>query len=206
LSAVALSVLLAAEERLRCYWLAADSDQGALAIDCVAGFVARTEALRDRVDVQARKIVVPDSGAILEVLAADAPGAWGLNPHWIFTDELANWSDGPAARRVWEAASSAVAKREDARLVVLTTSGSPDHFSFRVLEHARQSSLWRVSERPGPAPWMDEDRLFEQRQRLPEAVFCQLFLNEWTAAAGGVHYRAVVGAAVCVDGPTHERE
>ena len=206
LAAVALAALLAAEGRMRCYWLAADADQGALAVDCIAGFVARTAALDGRVEVQARRVVVRDSGALLEVLPADAPGAWGLTPHWVFTDELANWSDGPAARRLWEAASSAIAKRSDARMVVLTTAGSPDHFSHKVLEHARTSPLWRCSERPGPAPWMDEDRLSEQRQRLPDSVYRQLFENEWTAAEGAFLDPAVLDVAFCLEGPALERD
>jgi hypothetical protein len=206
LAAVALSVLTAADHRLRAYWLAADADQGRLAIDAIAGFVARTPALAGRVEVQSRRVVAPASDASLEVLPADAPGAWGLNPHWLFADELANWNDGPSARRLWEAASSAVAKRSDARLVVLTTAGSPDHFAFRVLEHARSSSLWRTSERPGPAPWMAEDRLAEQRQRLPDAVYRQLFENEWTQAAGSFLDPAVIDAAFCLEGPSLERD
>ncbi len=206
MAALALSVLVAADHRLRAYWLAADADQGRLAIDAIGGFVARTSALVGRVDVQARRVIVPESGASLEVLPADAPGAWGLTPHWLFADELANWSGGPAARRLWEAASSAVAKRPDARMVVLTTAGSPDHFAFGVLRHARQSSLWRCGERAGPAPWMDADRLEEQRQRLPDAVFRQLFWNEWTAVAGSFLDPAVVDAAFCLDGPALEHD
>ena len=202
----ALSVLLTAEERLRCYYLAADADQAALAVDCIGGFVARTPTLAERVDVQSRRVVVPESGASLVVLPADAPGAWGLTPHWVFVDELANWSDGASARRLWEAASSAVAKRADARLVVLTTAGSPDHFAFKVLEHARSSSLWRVSERVGPPPWMDPDRIAEQRQRLPQAVFEQLFLNRWTAAEGSFLDPGLIAAAFVLDGPALERD
>jgi hypothetical protein len=205
LAAVVLAALLTAEGRLRSYWLAADADQGALAIDCIAGFVARTEALAGRVDVQARRVVVPETGALLEVLPADAPGAWGLTPHWVFVDELANWSDGAAARRLWEAASSAVAKRFDARMVVLTTAGSPDHFSFKVLEHARSAALWRTSERDGPPPWMDADRLAEQRQRLPAAVYEQLFENRWTQAEGSFLDPLVIEAAFVLDGPALDR-
>ncbi|MDQ6776022.1 MAG: hypothetical protein M3071_07340 [Actinomycetota bacterium] len=192
LEAVALSTVMAADGRLRAYWLAADADQGRLAIDGIAGFVARTPALAGRVDIQARRVVVPESGAVLEVLPADAAGTWGLNPHWIFVDELANWNDGPAAQRLWQAASSAAAKRADCRMVVLTTAGSPDHFSFKVLEHARRSSLWRTSERHGPAPWLSAERIEEQRQRLPDAVYRQLFLNEWTQAAGSFLDPAVI--------------
>lgn len=206
LAAVALSVLVAADRRLRAYWLAADADQGRLAVDAIAGFVSRTPAMVGRVEVQSRRVVVPASDASLEVLPADAPSAWGLNPHWLFADELANWADGPASRRLWEAASSAAAKRSDARMVVLTTAGSPDHFAFKVLEHARQSLLWRCGERHGPAPWMAEDKLEEQRQRLPDAVFRQLFLNEWTSAAGSFLDPAVVDAAFCVEGPALERD
>ena len=201
LAAVALAVLLAADVRLRSYWLAADADQGALAVDAIAGFVARTEALAGRVDVQSRRVLVPDSGALLEVLPADAPGAWGLTPHWIFCDELANWNDGVGARRLWEAASSAVAKRADARMVVLTTAGSPDHFAFKILEHARGSSLWRTSERVGPAPWVDAARLEEQRQRLPHSIFMQLFENRWTQAEGSFLDAALLDAAFVLPGP-----
>jgi hypothetical protein len=206
LAAVALASLLAAGDRMRGYWLASDSDQGRLAIYAVAGYVARTEFLAGRVEVQARRVVVPESGASLEVLPADAAGTWGLNPHWVFCDELANWNDGPASRRLWEAASSAVAKRSDARMVVLTTASSPDHFAYKILEHARLSPLWRTSERAGPAPWMSEDRLFEQRQRLPDAVYAQLFLNEWTAAAGSFLDPAVISAAFVLDGPALDRD
>lgn len=206
LAAVALSALVSSAERLRLYWLAADAGQGALAVDAVGGFVSRAPALAGRVDVQSRRVVVPESGASLEVLPADAPGAWGLLPHWLFADELANWSDGPAARRLWEAASSAVAKRPDARMVVLTTASSPDHFAYRVLEAARRSELWRVSERHGPAPWTSRERLEEQRLRLPDAVFRQLWLNEWTAAAGSFLDPSVVGAAFVLDGPVLERD
>lgn len=101
--------------------------------------------------------------------------------------------------------SSACAKRRDARLVVLTTASSPDHFAFKVLEHARQSDLWRCSERPGPPPWMSEDRLAEQRARLPESVYLQLFENQWVQAEGTFFDEAVIAAAFTRDGPLLHR-
>ena len=201
LAGIAASVLLTARGRLRAYWLAADKDQGRLALDTIAGFTHRATRLGDRLTLQTHRIVAKQSGAVLEVLPADAPGAWGLTPHWIFVDEIANWADTPAARRLWEAASSAVAKRSDCRMVVLTTAGSPGHFSFKVLEHARTSPLWRVSERPGPAPWMSDDRLDEQRRRLPDSVFRQLFLNEWTMSEGSFLDPAALDAAFSLGGP-----
>ena len=202
LSAVALSALLASEDRLRGYWLASDADQARLSVDTVAGFVARSPALADRVDIQTRRIVVPETAGELTILPSDAAGTWGLTPHWVFADELANWQDVPSSRRLWEAASSAVAKRKDARMVVLTTASTPDHFACEVLEHARKSKLWRCSEREGPSPWMDADKLEEQRQRLPAAVFEQLFLNRWVPAEGAFLAAEAVDEAFTLTGPT----
>ena len=206
LAAVALAMSLAAEQPERLYWLASDADQGSLAVDAIAGYVSRTPGLADQVEIQARRVNVPRTGTRLDVVPADAPGAWGLTPWVVFCDELANWHDGPAARRLWEAASSAVAKRDDARLVVLTTASTPDHFARKVLDHAHSSELWRVHEVRGPAPWADPERIAEQKARLPDAVFRQLFLNEWTAAAGSFLDPAVVDAAFTLDGPAMDRE
>jgi hypothetical protein len=206
LAGAALSELLTIEVADRLHWLAADRDQGGLAIDAIAGFAMRTPAIGEKLDIQSRRVVVPSTGVSLDVLAADAPSAWGLLTRRVFVDELANWTDGPASRRLWEAASSAVAKREDARLTVLTTASSPDHFAHKVLEAATGSPLWRVSERRGPSPWMAEDRLAEQRARLPEAVFAQLFLNEWVAAEGAFLDPLVIDAAFSLTGPSLEAE
>ena len=199
--ALAIPVLLTATGRLRADWLAADRDQASLAIDVISGFVHRSPVLRERLVVQAGKVIATDTGATLEILSADAASAWGRIPHWVFCDELANWPDTPNARRLWEAVSSALAKRADARLVVITTASSPDHWSFKILEHARTSALWRVSEQHGPPPWMDSERLEEQRRRLPDAAFRQLFLNEWTAAEGTLLDAQLVDQMFRLDGP-----
>jgi hypothetical protein len=66
---------------------------------------------------------------------------------------------------------------------VLTSAGDPAHWSAKVLEHARSDPLWRVAEIPGPAPWLSQQRLEEQRRRLPDSAFRRLFLNEWVSAA-----------------------
>jgi hypothetical protein len=204
LAGAALSELLTATEPDRRHWLAADRDQGGLCIDAIAGFAMRTPAIGEKLDIQSRRVIVPSTRASLEILAADAPSAWGLLTRRVFADELANWTDGPAARRLWEAVSSAVAKRDDARLAVLTTASSPDHFAYKVLQAAHRSPLWRVSERPGPSPWMSEARLEEQRTRLPASVFAQLFLNEWVVADGAFLDPAVIDQAFTLEGPTLE--
>jgi phage terminase large subunit-like protein len=182
LAAVALSDLLTLPAADRLYWIGADSDQGALALDAIAGFASRSNWIGSRIEIQSRRVVATSTGASLDILAADAAGAWGLRPRAIYADELSQWADTPAPRRLWEALSTAVAKRTDARLVVLTTAGDPSHFAARILDHAKHSGLWRVNEVPGPSPWADPARLEEQKARLSESAYARLFLNRWTAA------------------------
>jgi hypothetical protein len=107
------------------YWLGADQEQGALAIDSIAGFLARTPRLAGRVEVQSRRVLVPSTGASLDVLAADAAGAWGLRPAGVFVDELTQWTDTPQPRRLWEAVSSAVAKQSGAATIRDASGPSP---------------------------------------------------------------------------------
>lgn len=184
LAGAAVALLLTLPTGARCYWLAADQDQGKLALDSISGYVSRTELLHGSIEIQASRVVAPATGNRLDVLAADAPSSWGLRPAAVFVDELCQWPTTANATRLWEAVSSAATKVPGARMAIITTAGSPHHPAAEVLEHAKGSPLWRVSETPGPPPWMDPERLAEQRARLPEGIYAQLFENVWTEAEG----------------------
>lgn len=161
----------------RSYAVAVDADQAGLLHDALRGFVERN-GLGGVVQVDARRVMVRTSGATLEVLAADGASAYGLRPWLLVIDELAAWPATPNHRRLWQALVSAQPKT-GGRLVCLTSAGDPGHWSFRVLEHARVSAAWRVSEVEGPLPWRSEADLVEQRALLPASVFAQLHLNRW---------------------------
>src|SRR5205807_859893 len=122
-------------------------------------------------------------------------------PALVVMDEIAQWATTREPRRLWEAVSSAIAKRKDARLVVLSTAGDPAHWSHRVLEHARTDPLWRVNELHDPPPWLDSDRLEEQRRRLPASSYARLFMNEWTAAEDRLVAPDDLRVCVTLDGP-----
>jgi phage terminase large subunit-like protein len=166
----------------RLYALAADRDQGRLLVDAIRGFCHRTPGLEVLFQVDSYRVSLPRDDIVLEVMAADAPGAWGLRPALLIVDELAQWPDTNGARRLWDATSSAMAKRSDSRMVVLTTAGDPAHWSYQIREQAKTSSLWRLHEVPDPHPWQDPARLQEQRDRFPDSLFRRLFLNEWVDA------------------------
>lgn len=200
-AACAATMLTALPAGSRCYWLAADAEQGALALDAIAGFVARTPLLKGVLDVQSRRVVATKTGASLDVLPADQGSAWGLKPSAVFVDEIAQWGDTTNARRLWEAVSSAVLKVKGARLAVMTTAGSPSHWSYPLLEHARSSALWWTSETGGPPPWAPRDMLEEQRARLPEAIYAQLWRNEWVEAGGAFFTAEAVARCFTLTGP-----
>jgi phage terminase large subunit-like protein len=127
-------------------------------------------------------VTVNASGATLETLAADGASAFGLRPWLIVADEFAAWPESPNAKRVWEAVISAVPKVPGSRFVVITSAGSPSHWSYKVLEHARESRLWRVSEFVGATPWLEPELLSELKGTLPASSYARLVLNEWTEA------------------------
>jgi phage terminase large subunit-like protein len=165
----------------RAYVFAGDESQAGLLADAAAGFVQRSEALQSAVSVQALKLI-GRSGATVEVRAADGGGAFGLRPWLTIADELANWEDVRRLRRVWSAVVSGAHKVPGSRLVVLSSAGEPSHWSYKVLEEARRSPYWRVSETPGPLPWVRAEDLDAQRPLLMPSEFARLHLNQWTAA------------------------
>jgi phage terminase large subunit-like protein len=202
LAGIALAAMLAQlPAGARLYGLAADRDQGRLLVDAIEGFAERTPELRGALRIDAYRVTATRSGSILEVLAADAPSAWGLRPSFVVVDEIAQWAQTDGPRRLWEAVSTAAAKLRGCRLVVLTTAGDPAHWARKVLDHAIGDPLWRVHEVAGPVPWLDRARLEEQRRRLPESSFQRLFLNRWVAVDEALASPDDLRACVTLDGP-----
>ena len=206
LAGVSIAMLLTLPDRSRLHWLAADRDQGALAIDAIRGFVSRTPMLTGVLDVQSWRVRFAPTDSTLDILAADAPSAWGIRSQGVFVDEIAQWATTPGPQRLWEAVSTAVAKTDQARMVVLTTAGDPAHWSHKILEHAEGDPMWRVHQVPGPAPWMEQDRLEEQRRRLPESSYRRLFLNEWSEPEDRLTTIDDLQACVTLDGPQLARQ
>jgi hypothetical protein len=189
----------------RLYALASDKDQGGILVDALTGFIARSPALREHFKLGTWQVSCPRTGSVLQVLAADAPGTWGLRPTFVVVDEFASWMQVRAARQLWEAVSTAVPKVPGCRLVILTTAGDPAHWAASVLERARNDPAWYVHEVEGPPPWMDEEALATQERLHLPAVFRRLFHNEWTAPEDRLASIEDVRACVTLDGPLEPR-
>jgi phage terminase large subunit-like protein len=181
------------------YGLAADRDQGRLVADVIRGLAARTPGLSG-LTIDTYK-VMSANGSVFEVLAADAASSWGIRPSFVIVDELSAWASTSGPQVLWESVTSAMAKIANSRMVVLTSAGSPEHFSHKLLEHAYSDSLWRVHEIPGPPPWADRARLAEQKRRLPESSYARLFENKWTASEDKLTSLDDLRACITLDGP-----
>lgn len=184
----------------RGYVVAVDGDQAGLLVDAAAGLVDRTPALRAAVEVRAMSLVARGSGASVEVLSADGASAFGLRPGLLICDEFAQWPTTRNARRLWTALLSAMGKVPGSRLVILTSAGEPNHPSYQVLQEARRSERWRVSEVPGPLPWVPAEELEAQRPLLRESEFSRLHLNVWTASEDRLVSEEDLEAACVLEG------
>jgi hypothetical protein len=202
LAGVAIAALLCQlPPRGRAYAFAADQDQAALLLDSLAGLAHRTEGLGSALKIENYRVTVNHNSAQLRVMSADAASAWGLKGDLFVVDEFTQWPTTPGPRRLWQAILSAVPKVDGCRLVLLSTAGDPAHPSRKLLDQAKSSDQWRVSETPGPCPWIAERALDEQRRLLPESVFRRLHLNQWIASEDRLVDPEALRDAVRLAGP-----
>lgn len=182
--------------------VASDEEQANRLLDRARGLIARGSAsLRARLDVEARRIVNLRTGARVAALAADVAGSEGLLTPWIVVEELPNWTTTPKARGMWTSIASAIPKWPGMRLVVIGHAGSPSHWSYAILEGARSSPAWHVTEIAGPLPWVSAEALEEQRRLLLPSEFERRHMNRWVASEDKLTTIEDVRACVGHSGP-----
>jgi phage terminase large subunit-like protein len=188
------------------YVAASDADQAGLIRQSVASFVSNTPALSGELVVEAKRVIAPRRGTELVILAADSAGSHGLRPSWLVVDELANWPDTERHREFFDSLWAGLPKVSDSRGVIITTAGSPGHFSRRIFEAAEADPLWRLSDVQGPPPWVDAAEVESERRRMFPARFARLWQNLWTSADDAIADPADVAAACILKGPLAPEE
>lgn len=133
LAALALILLVADdEEAAEVYGAAKDRDQARKVFDVSARMVELSPLLsrRLRINRHVKRIVDERTASYYEVVAADAEGNLGHNPHGIIFDEvLTQPNDG-----LWNAMRTAMGTRTQPLMVAATTAGS-DMGGFCAAEH-----------------------------------------------------------------------
>jgi hypothetical protein len=193
----ALTLALLAEQAppmARAYCGAADLEQAQEIIDAADGLIARTPALAALFRVTNLTVTNVRNGASLTALPADVSG-FGKRAWLIVLDEVANWPQTRKHRRFWGVLMSGNRKVPGCRTVVISNSGTPDHWFHARRQVAITSPRWRVHEVPGPLPWLSADDVEGLRENAETpSEFERLVLNRWVAAEDRLASRADVEA------------
>jgi hypothetical protein len=190
---VAMLVLL--RPGAEAYCVARDRDQARILVDRLRGFIRRS-GLEGAFETIGTYVITTKTGVRLEALSCDVSSAYGLSPSLVVIDELCQHPETPAAKELFDAITTGLPKVAGSRLVVISTSGSPGHFSKTIFDRAEREAGWRVSMTYGPCPWQDPAEVDEARRALPASAFARLFENRW--AQGEDRLFAPEDVAACV--------
>ena len=182
------------------YCFAVDRDQARLLLDAMRRVAHATGLGPDLVTFGPYLAESPRHGGRVEVRPADAGGSWGLLPAFLVVDEVAQWPTTPTHAETFRAILSSQPKT-GCPLVLATSAGSPSHFSWKLLEQAKASPRWQVSEMAGPVQWLDADALEEQRRLLRPSEYARLHENRWVEPEDSLATGEDVAAAAVLDGP-----
>ncbi|EFC86456.1 terminase large subunit [Parafrankia sp. EUN1f] len=147
LSALALYFLCAdGEESAEVYGAACDRDQAALVYNVAKRMVELSPVLSKRLEVldSKKRIIDPKTNSVYQVLAADAGGNLGQNPHAIVFDEVLTQPN----RELWDALRTGMGARSQPIMIAATTAGNTGN-DFCLEEHEYSLS---VAESPDTDP------------------------------------------------------
>lgn len=136
------------EESAELYGVARNREQAALAFDVAAQMVLLSPLLSKRLEVKKhnRRIVDPKHNGVYAVIAADAAGALGSNPHGVGADEILAWRD----RGMWDAMRTGMGSGARAQpLMVAATTAGTRSTKFALEMH---EEMLRVESEPDRAP------------------------------------------------------
>jgi phage terminase large subunit-like protein len=184
---IALYLLVAdGEEGAEIYGAASDRDQARKVFDVAARMVQLSPVLSRRLVVKAhaKRIVDEQTGSYYEVIASDAAGNLGHNPHGYIHDELLTAPDSS----LWDAMRTGAGTRTQPLMLAITTAGNDrDSFAYseyveakKVIENPKRSPhrFAYIAELPADAdPW-DESRWVEAAPALGDFLSLQTLREE----------------------------
>jgi len=147
LAGIALYMLVAdGEDGAEIYGAACDRDQARKVFDVAARMVTLSPVLSARLKVRnhEKRIVDERTASYYEVVAADAAGNLGHNPHAIVFDEALTQRNGD----LWDSLRTAMGTRAQPLMVAATTPGD-DATSWCGRMH---DEMVKVADHPGRAP------------------------------------------------------
>lgn len=192
LAGIGLLLLVADdEEGAEIYGAAKDSDQAGHVYRVAKRMVELSPALSKRLEIiDSRKMIVdPKLDSFYRVIAADAAGNLGQNPHGILFDEVI----AQPSRELWDALRTGMGKRTQPLMIAATTAGN-NPTSFAASEHAYceqiandpkidPSRFVYMRNTPVDADWSDETNWGFANPALGDFLHLQALRDEAREAA-----------------------
>ncbi|WP_160051279.1 terminase large subunit [Nocardiopsis sp. FR26] len=146
-AAIMLYLLVAdGEEEAELYGCARDRDQASLVFNVAKRMVQLSPVLSRRLQVKDanKRIVDPKTASFYQVIAADAAGALGYNPHGVAADEILAWRK----RDLWDAMETGMGSgaRRQPLMIAATTAGN-DPTSFAANMHNEMQRIFDMPDR-----------------------------------------------------------
>lgn len=202
-AALALAELFVGPPSAEVLTVASDARQAAITLKYARRMVELNPVLKERVQIYADRLYLPENDATLLPLPAEPGALHGHDPSLLIVDEL-----HVVTEQVWEAVTSVSGKRpESLTLAISTPASTPDSVMWRLVEHGRQNDdpsfffrefsapdgsapddrdAWRAA---NPAlscrdPFLAEDGLAAAYRTIRLPVFQQLRLGMWVSSVG----------------------
>lgn len=192
LAGIALILLCADdEEGAEIYGCAKDRDQARKVFDVAERMVELSPVLSKRLTINRSQKRISDAktGSFYEVIAADAAGNLGHNPHGVIFDEVLTQPNS----ELWNALRTAMGTRTQPLMVAATTAGN-DPSSFAKEEHDLALKVQRSPKidpsrfvycrnTPEDADWQDEANWVHANPALGDFLSIQALRDEAREAA-----------------------
>lgn len=166
------------------YIIAGDKEQAAYVLQKIKDFIARNPNFVDLFLVQKNEIMVPSTGAKIQVLSSEADTKSGKNPDWTLADEL--WVQ--KTRDLWDNLFLGMAAKPHAQMIALTNAGFDRKticYEVRELCKSQEFKEFYWFEPTGQLleslkmPWISDTWLEIERKSMPPKVFNRFRKNLW---------------------------
>ena len=182
--------------RIEAALCATDRDQAALVTRAMQDEANLNPWYGPKLDFQRNKVVGPCG--IVDILPADAAGAYGGRYNLIIADELGWWRND----QMWTAIASGREKVPGSILVVVSNAGVIDSWQDRLVHQVaiKDPNEWVLFERQGKlASWMTDERWAKSRALLPPIMARRVLDNEWVSSSEDSGYLSYAEVQACLN-------
>jgi len=181
---------------------ATDKDQARITTEFIAGFVRRNPKLAAEVVVERNKVYCKRTGSRIEVMAADAPSAYGRGGlgqgYMAICDELWTWKD----MNLWTGIRSGAGKTSEWRILVCSNAGTDKSketgvaWMVRKTAQRKTASQYLYSPRGPVAEWWIRSGAPDDLKELPLPTYNRVVMNSWITAGENVFTAEMIDAVM----------